>query len=229
MRFLNGKERTVTSLVQAIEDAFFCKPKDAHRPWGIEEEPWQPILTKMWESFGDRLDAVINNDGRPQSEHVSRAAKRKADGDDDALLDLTTTPDKKKKKRMGAPCHDGEQKVCPGWEKNSKEMLASKNPEMLQDMNRKAKLEVVAIHLEESDNAAAHALWNRIREPAFGATPSKGKGWDHGAFDKLLHKTYKKKIDGLVKRADKEAYATLMDVVESDFGVVGADDMDDRQ
>jgi len=47
MRFLNGKERTVTSLVQAIEDAFFCKPKDAHRPWGIEEEPWQPILTKM--------------------------------------------------------------------------------------------------------------------------------------------------------------------------------------
>ena len=63
--------------------------------------------------------------------------------------------------------------------------------------------------------------------PMFGATPNKGKGWDHGAFDKLLHKTYKKKIDGLVKRADKEAYATLMDVVESDFGVVGADDMDD--
>ena len=227
MRFLNGKERTVTSLVQAIEDAFFCKPKDVNRPWGIEEKPWQPILTKMWESFGDRLDAVINNDGRPQSEHVSRAAKRKADEDDEALLDLTATPPRKRRLLMGAPCHDGKQKVCPGWEKNSKAMLASKNPEMLQSMNRLSKLKVVAIHLDEAVNAAAHALWNRIRNPAFGATPSKTKGWDHGAFDKLLHKTYKKNIDGLVKRADKEAYATLMDVVESDFGVVGADDMDD--
>ena len=202
MRFLNGKERTVTSLVQAIEDAFFCKPKDANRPWGIEEKPWQPILTKMWESFGDRLDAVINNDGRPQSEHVSRAAKRKADEDDEALLDLTATPPRKRRLLMGAPCHDGKQKVCAGWVKNSKAMLASKNPEMLQSMNRPAKLKVVAMHLEEVDNAAAHALWNRIRNPAFGATPSKTKGWDHGAFDKLLHQTYKKKIDGLVKRAD---------------------------
>ena len=61
--------------------------------------------------------------------------------------------------------------------------------------------------------------------PMFGATPNKGKGWDHGAFDKLLHKSYK----DTVKHADKDASNTFMDVVESDFGVVGADDMDDRQ
>ena len=41
-------------------------------------------------------------------------------------------------------------------------------------------------------------------------------------FDKLLHKSYKDKIERLVTRADEEAYNTLMDVVESDFGAVWA-------
>ena len=45
----------------------------------------------------------------------------------------------------------------------------------------------------------------------------------------MLHKSYRDDIAEKVTTDDEEAYSTLMDIVQRDFGVLGADDMDEGQ